>query len=96
LPARRDVNQHKKGDKLPSFGAPDAAGPRIVRCWRQAYWREGPEAGWRERFQLEAHASLAAQSGLRRPEPEQIFGAMHRHRPRLWQDQRITEWDGPR
>jgi hypothetical protein len=31
LPARRDVNQHKKGDKLPSFGALDAAGPRIVR-----------------------------------------------------------------
>jgi SAM-dependent methyltransferase len=96
LPSRRDINQHKKGDKLPSFDALDSAGPRIVRWWRQAYWLEGQEAGWKERFQLEAHASLAALSGFRHPEPEQVFGAMHRHRLRLWQDQRVTEWDGPR
>jgi len=95
LPARRDVNQHKKADKLPSFDALNEARPRIVQWWRQAYWLEGQETGWRERFQLEAHASLAALSGVRRPEPEQVFGAMHGHRLRLWQDQRVTEWNGP-
>jgi SAM-dependent methyltransferase len=92
MPALRRVNQRDKRHRMPSAERLDAAKDGIVEWWEKAYLTVHEDRDYRDRFRLEAHASLAALSGLRRPEPVEIIDAMQRHRLRLWQDQREPEW----
>jgi SAM-dependent methyltransferase len=92
LPTHRQVNQHEKGDRLPSERLLRAAHDRILGWWHDAY-RADPDHPLAERFMLEAAVSLpgilTAETDL-----DGCYSALELQRLRLSQNQRAPEWRG--
>jgi hypothetical protein len=89
MPTHRAVN--KKRARLPSDRLLRAAQGRIVEWWERAFISENPTV--RERFRLEAAASLPSMGGGSPSLPE-LFEAMSLQRIRLRHDQQVPEWNG--
>ena len=91
MPANKTSNLSKK-DYLPDNVTIREAQDRIMSWWDEAYRRE---KATNERFLLEAKARLPA---LKESVPslDDIFFALDLQRTRLYNDQRIPEWSGPR
>ena len=92
LPAHRTVNQHEKGDRLPSDGLLRAAQDRILGWWHDGY-RADPDHPLAERFMLEAAVSLP---GILSTETDldSCYSALELQRLRLSQNQQAPEWSG--
>ena len=92
LPAHRTVNQHEKGDRLPSDRLLRAAQDRILGWWHHGY-RADPEHPLAERFMLEAAVSLP---GILSTETDlhSCYSALELQRLRLSQNQQAPEWSG--
>lgn len=93
LPSHRRVNQHQKRGKLPSHSKLLGARDAMLEWWSSAYLRAEPDQLAR-RFTAEAASSLP---GVQ-PTPETsiadvVFAGIQLQRLRLWQDQRVPEWD---
>ena len=92
VPADRRVNQHLKGDRLPSADALLTAGDAMRTWWRNAYLSTASLI-LPSRFANEARASLpglsdAGHSG----DPDDVYTALGLQRVRLRQDQGVPEW----
>jgi SAM-dependent methyltransferase len=91
VPANRQVNQHQKRDRLVSAALLDASADRLNAWWHDAYLhsenRLVPAV-----FYDEARTSLAINDTT----PTALIHGMHHRRITLRQDQRISEWQGPR
>ena len=106
LPAKRDVNQRQKRDKLPTDGVLRRAKDRIIEWWAAGYVRADDRL-LTEQFTLEASATLPtlelpasnledvlAEARLHRL-LEDVFTAVSLQRLRLSNDQQVPEWQGP-
>ncbi|MGI4800216.1 MAG: methyltransferase domain-containing protein [Janthinobacterium lividum] len=93
MPAHRNINQHKKRDRLPSEALLQTAQQLIQEWWQRAYLQDSVLLP--KRFVDEARASLP---GLREPARtvagEDVFGALQLQRLRLRHDQQVPEWAG--
>jgi len=90
LPASRDVNQ-RKGGLIVAAPALEAARPRILNWWEEAYLEAPPAL--RRRFAEEARTSLPLPQD-REPAPDELFAAMDFRRLRLRQETQLPEWGG--
>jgi SAM-dependent methyltransferase len=91
LPASRAANQAKRG-RIVAAGALEAARPRILRWWEEAYLAAAPTL--RRRFAEEARTTLPlGRQGD--PAPEELFAALDFRRLRLRQETGLPEWRGP-
>jgi protein-L-isoaspartate O-methyltransferase len=88
FPATREVNQHRKRDRLPSAAALAAAHDEIIEWWTAA-WQADPALS--RRFHREAAAALPIAVD---PPMEDIFAGLEWRRLRLRQDQQVEEWRG--
>lgn len=90
LPSDRQVNQHQKRDRLPSFAMMADARPRIIAWWQNA-WLGDPALGCR--FAREVTAALPVETDdSRPPDLDDVFAALEWRRLRLRQDQQVPEW----
>ena len=90
LPASRAANQGK-GGLIVAAGALEAAKPRIVAWWEEAYL--GATPALRRRFAEEARSTLPLPHD-RDPAPEDLFAALDFRRLRLRQETQLPEWRG--
>lgn len=91
MPTHRAVNQREKRARLTSDRLLRAAQGRIVEWWERAFTSENPVV--RERFWLEAAASLPSMNG-RSTSLSELCEAMSLQRIRLRYDQQVPEWNG--
>lgn len=91
LPASRAANQDK-GGLIVAAGALEAARPRILGWWEEAYL--GADPALRRRFSEEARTTLPLAPD-RPPAPEELFAALDFRRLRLRQETQLPEWPGP-
>jgi len=92
LPAHRSVNQKQKRDRLPSSELLRSAQYRIEEWWVEGYLKAQNQA-LRERFLIEATATLPmierdGACGL-----SELFAALNLQQIRLRHDQQIPVWD---
>jgi SAM-dependent methyltransferase len=88
MPAKRQINQHMKKDKLPSAAALAGAREQVLDWWRGA-WESDTALG--PRFHREAEAALAQDSSSASGD---YFVGLEWRRLRLRQDQQVQEWAG--
>ncbi|HEV7267493.1 MAG TPA: methyltransferase domain-containing protein [Falsiroseomonas sp.] len=91
LPASRAANQGK-GGLIVSAVALEAARPRILGWWEEAYLGAAPDL--RRRFAEEARTTLPLAPD-RDPAPTDLFAALDFRRLRLRQETQLPEWRGP-
>ncbi len=92
LPASRAANQGK-GGLIIAAGALEAAKPRILAWWEEAYIAGEPAL--RRRFAEEARTTLPIAPDWnpdRDPAPEELFAALDFRRLRLRQETQLPEW----
>ncbi|NGM21373.1 methyltransferase domain-containing protein [Roseomonas stagni] len=92
LPASGVVNR-SKGGLIVGAKALEAARPRIIGWWEEAYL--GADPALRARFAEEARTTLPLAQD-RDPGVEELFAALDFRRLRLRQETRMAEWQGPR
>ncbi|MBL6457090.1 methyltransferase domain-containing protein [Belnapia sp. T6] len=90
LPSARSVNQ-SKGGLIVAGAALEAARPRILGWWEEAYASATPDL--RRRFAEEARTTLPLPQD-RDPSPEELFSALDFRRLRLRQETQLGEWRG--
>lgn len=95
FPAHKNVNNNKR-DFLPSAELIDSARDRIAAWWENAYQIQDAQNAWRERFHLEARATLPGLGTLSSEalHAERVINAIQIQRLRLKQDQQVAEWSG--
>ncbi len=87
-PSLRDLNQHKKRDRLPTAVALAHAREPMIKWWEQA-WEADPALA--RRFASEARAALPLDGEAT---PDAIFAGLEWRRLRVQQDQQAPEWAG--
>jgi SAM-dependent methyltransferase len=92
LPASGAVNR-SKGGMIVGAPALEAARPRIIGWWEEAYL--GADPALRSRFAEEARTTLPIAQD-RDPAPDELFAALDFRRLRLRQETRLPEWQGAR
>lgn len=92
MPARRDVNQHKKKDRLPGASLLRTVQDRIMSWWERAYDRT--QSSMQARFWLEADASLPGILLPNQHNLDDVFEAVCVQRMKLKHDQQVPEWEG--
>jgi hypothetical protein len=88
LPATREVNQHRKRDRLPSAAALSAAHDEVIEWWTAA-WQADPALSRRFHGEVAAALPIGADATI-----EDIFAGLEWRRLRLRQDQQVEEWRG--
>jgi hypothetical protein len=88
LPATREVNQHRKRDRLPSAAVLSAAHDEIIKWWTAA-WQADPALSRRFHREVAAALPIGADAPI-----EDIFAGLEWRRLRLRQDQQVEEWMG--
>jgi hypothetical protein len=92
VPADRRVNQHAKGDRLPSADALRTAAEAMRAWWRTAY-TESVNPLLASRFANEARASLPGLADAGHScDADEVYTALGLQRVRLHQDQGVPEW----
>jgi hypothetical protein len=91
MPSDRRVNQHQKGDRLPSADALRTACDAMRNWWRTAYLESGNPV-LPPRFATEARASLPGLDQGHACDPDEVYAALGLQRVRLRQDQGVPEW----
>lgn len=93
MPADRSVNQNSKRGKLPSHAKLIGSRDAIQAWWSGAYLHSGAD-GLTNRFSVEAASSLPGIIPGNGPTfADTVFGGLQLQRLRLWQNQRIPEWN---
>jgi SAM-dependent methyltransferase len=90
LPAAPGVNR-AKGDRIVAPGALEAARPRILAWWEEAY---AATPALRRRFAEEARTTLPVAPD-REVAADDLFAALDFRRLRLRQETQLPEWRGP-
>jgi len=91
LPSAPAVNRDGKREFIVASIALEAARPRILAWWQDAYLSAGDAL--RLRFTEEARSSLPLPHDST-PEPDAVFAALDFRRLRLRQDTEVQEWPG--
>ena len=92
LPAAPAVNRHGKRERIVAAPALEAAKPRILGWWEQAYL--GGDPAIRARFAEEARSTLPIAPDRDLPDLEEVFAALDFRRLRLRQETQLPEWGG--
>jgi hypothetical protein len=93
LPAAPVVNRRGKRDRIVAAEALEAARPRILGWWQDAYLDGDPAT--RARFAEEARTTLPVTQDREVPDLEEVFAALDFRRLRLRQETQLPEWPGP-